>query len=775
MSDIWIVKLKTIDNNNSEVEIDKNLTIKDLKQSIQAKTGAQPKSQRLIYKGKQLKDDHIIGQILAESGTIVHLLIKEEDTSEPNNNNSTHRNPTSNSSTGPNVNANPQMLGPDMIQNLVNNLINTTGAGLDTFEVTVINNNGINNSEQPQQSSGQQRPPMLNNIFSNIINSLRPPNQQQQGSNQQSQTQPNENTTSTRTTVPNRSEVPLNQGIQIGNETFDSFYASSNNILRNFNQFNHSSIPNFLSSDFTENSTLSIHDKVSRWLKQYTDTMSQFLPHLRQLSDMVDSERNLRSPQSRAAASQLLSNVIEGMHLASEATRETNRLVRSIKINENPGSLDVIPTQTHFNTTVVTTHMIIPSNNPLNVNQVDNSQQSNTNQNDSNNSRTQNEIPATNVGNTSQNQGSQFSQQLNQVLNNPSTMTLIQNLSSSLASQLDNEGGNPANLFNSLFSGLMSGGLPQPQPQSPPQPQPQQQPRSAQPQAERVIPPQQPVLLSQTLDNIISSTDTSKTTLHQLMARFNFDCSTFRYQEAFKVLGQLTLNEIKLLTKLDFKGLKRIRKALLKVAPINVELETLLNVLVENFAVHESEQQKLESNYDITSTLKEFVDAISPFFLNADLDDSDASLLFYQEIPNLFGEIYVELSRGLSNKSVGSKSVIRSGMENLLRGLVGEGFSKLLLEEFLKPSQIGNSYLEELAMSFVKIYFSRQDEAETIAETKQDNFKPEKQETVNISVPDFITVSDELFKLITENDKKRQAPKIERISSFYHETHKFNK
>jgi hypothetical protein len=56
------VKFKTLDNNVTELTVPANISILELKNQIKGKLGMSVESQRLIFKGKQLKDDKFLNE-----------------------------------------------------------------------------------------------------------------------------------------------------------------------------------------------------------------------------------------------------------------------------------------------------------------------------------------------------------------------------------------------------------------------------------------------------------------------------------------------------------------------------------------------------------------------------------------------------------------------------------------------------------------------------------------------------------------------------------------
>lgn len=90
MSERRKVKLKTMDNCITELIVEDNISIAQLKKEIEKKFNKTPNEQRLIYKGKQMKDCDLLKQYITEDNQIIHLLFKLlEDNGNSHNNNET--------------------------------------------------------------------------------------------------------------------------------------------------------------------------------------------------------------------------------------------------------------------------------------------------------------------------------------------------------------------------------------------------------------------------------------------------------------------------------------------------------------------------------------------------------------------------------------------------------------------------------------------------------------------------------------------------------------
>lgn len=70
-----LLKILTLTGDELEIDVEKDDTIKRVKEKIEEKEGIPPVQQRLIHEGKQLKDDKSVGSYKLRGGTTLHLVI----------------------------------------------------------------------------------------------------------------------------------------------------------------------------------------------------------------------------------------------------------------------------------------------------------------------------------------------------------------------------------------------------------------------------------------------------------------------------------------------------------------------------------------------------------------------------------------------------------------------------------------------------------------------------------------------------------------------------
>lgn len=70
-----LLKVLTLTGDELEIDVEKEDTIRMVKERIEQREGIPPPQQRLIYEGKQLKDDKSVESYKLRGGTTLHLVI----------------------------------------------------------------------------------------------------------------------------------------------------------------------------------------------------------------------------------------------------------------------------------------------------------------------------------------------------------------------------------------------------------------------------------------------------------------------------------------------------------------------------------------------------------------------------------------------------------------------------------------------------------------------------------------------------------------------------
>ena len=70
------LKFKTLDGKVTHLECDYDIKVIDLKKKLEEIYKIQPNRQRLLYKGKQFKDEETLDKLVEKDDTIIHLVFR---------------------------------------------------------------------------------------------------------------------------------------------------------------------------------------------------------------------------------------------------------------------------------------------------------------------------------------------------------------------------------------------------------------------------------------------------------------------------------------------------------------------------------------------------------------------------------------------------------------------------------------------------------------------------------------------------------------------------
>lgn len=81
-SERFIVKVKTLNQELFEVRVSSDMVVKTFKELIQSEHGVPVERQRIIYRGKVLKDEETLGSYKIQKETVLHLVVRKDVSSE---------------------------------------------------------------------------------------------------------------------------------------------------------------------------------------------------------------------------------------------------------------------------------------------------------------------------------------------------------------------------------------------------------------------------------------------------------------------------------------------------------------------------------------------------------------------------------------------------------------------------------------------------------------------------------------------------------------------
>ena len=123
-----LIKFKTISSGIYELNVLPNISINELKDELFKLTNIDINRQRIIFRGKVLKDDTNLNDYNINNNDMLHLIIKPEQNTQSNDNN--NEQPTLNSNGQP-TNVSNNNMGVDL-SSMVNNVFNSMGLGSST-------------------------------------------------------------------------------------------------------------------------------------------------------------------------------------------------------------------------------------------------------------------------------------------------------------------------------------------------------------------------------------------------------------------------------------------------------------------------------------------------------------------------------------------------------------------------------------------------------------------------------------------------------------------
>ncbi|KAI3710848.1 hypothetical protein L2E82_40642 [Cichorium intybus] len=99
------IRIKTLDSQSYQFHVDKNMLVSAFKEKIASDVGLPVGQQRLIFRGKVLKDELRLSEYHVGSGDTLHLVARQPSESQPSSGTTSGATPTHGSNTGQNANA----------------------------------------------------------------------------------------------------------------------------------------------------------------------------------------------------------------------------------------------------------------------------------------------------------------------------------------------------------------------------------------------------------------------------------------------------------------------------------------------------------------------------------------------------------------------------------------------------------------------------------------------------------------------------------------------
>ena len=509
-----IIKLKTLDNKMIELKVDSEIKIKELKNIISQKfDNISIDRERLIFKGKQLKDEEKLSDHISKDNEIIHLMFKTIEQTQQNQN-------TNNNNSNSNQNNNNNNGFTSVLTGLLNNpaVMNLTNALLGNFErqnppVAEI----INRSSNPNAGNilfQQEQSRNNNNVRTQtrIINLNRTTFTTQNNNNQNNNTQNNNtqnNNNQNNNTQNNNTQNNNNQNNNTQNNN------TQNNINQNNNQSNiNQNNPNLtiekinegnkfpikisevdknyehLLKDTNSKITKSIEDirkevprinlpllnsnqnvltAISRTIRHYILMQQELIPNLMRLSELMEREQYILNEQDRKNVNELLKKCTDSLEDTASASEGLKKILKSTNfgIRPNQGFIGILNA---INTVPITVTRNVNNNvnqNNQNNQNINNNYQNNNQNNQNNNNNNQNDNQNNNNNNNNRessgqqnnsNQGNIYSNIMTQILN-PNNLNNLVGMVDDMLSGGSGRSNNNNNNNNNNQSNQSSGGL----------------------------------------------------------------------------------------------------------------------------------------------------------------------------------------------------------------------------------------------------------------------------------------------------------------------------
>ena len=808
MSEQRKIKFKTLDSKITELTVDAKIPITELKQKIKEMFNAPPEGQRLIFRGKQMKDGQTLDEHIKEDNEIIHLMFKTPEQLQAQAQQAQNQTNTAN------VNSNPQ-IGTfnfmDTFNSLLSSFQNPSGAN------TTNSNSQGTQPQQPQQPGQGPQPQVdFQNILSQglgnmgvVFTNVRPTvsvtaiNPNSINVQRNTNTQPQSQTTNT--------NQQQSSSIQLVNENnmfpiqmsendrrYENFLRQINTNISNCQhtlQTNGPSVPLPLL-----NTAQNILTAISRALRYYILGLQDLIPNLMRLSELLEREQLITNVDDRRKANDLMKRCGLALNDISKASTGVSKVLNSgsFGVAPNGGFVSVVSAEVGAITTEIaiqpnpqinSTHNSSPSINnsiPTQPNQTttQNVSQPIVTETSPNTTTTPEQSTTPNQPNSSNNMPNQnqFGNIITQILrpeNLNSIMGMVDNMIDGGNNQGANTNANPlANIVNNIMTQLDQNEAnpstttqqPQPVPNSSESKkddikvedvkeekkmeEPKKEEKKEEPKKEEIP----KVDVNEVIKKIMSSPNSKRQThINDIEKELPLNPHQEFASFTKKIIAHISFQEIENLKKMNIIGITRQRK---EIQSLIKDLPTTINkvseLLFERFILYENELDKLSPNksFDIEEFYKKHMTSILSIVVNDKLSDSEwedslrkALLTMIRELNNTLSEVY-------QTGKEGARYCIESNLEVLLIDVLGKDFL----------SQVQN-YYNEILGDFI-------DTIIVIAEN--DAMKEEM--TSNESEDRLLSI-DEIFK-VAMNDKKKLENENnnntqEKFSEMYYRTSMF--
>ena len=491
------IKLKTLDNKITELTVDSEINIKDLKKIISQKfNNIEIERERLIFKGKQLKDEEKLSDHITKDNEIIHLMFKAIEQTQNNqninqNNQNTNQNNPNNNLGNTLSNVLSGLLNNTSVMNLTNVIFGNVEGTQNQPIAEIINRSSNPNAgnillqqEQNRNSNNIRAQTRIININTSQSNQNINNNNNNNNNNQNLNHQNESNNQNLNLSIEKINE---NNKFPISISQVDKNYE---HLLKDTNIKINKAVEN-IRKDVTPinlpllNSNQNALTAISRTIRHYCLLLQEITPSLIRLSELMEREQYIINEQDRKNANDLLIKCTDSLSDCSHATENLKKVLKSTIFGNRPNqgyigilnAISAVPLNINRNNNL---NQNTNLNNNNNRNNVNNTNSNNTNINNNNINNNNNNLNNNNLNNNNVNRQNINSQASNSqsgnnenIYGNIMSQFLNPNNLNNLVGMVDNmltgSGNNRRNnnqqqnqssgnnLFSNFLNGFMSG------------------------------------------------------------------------------------------------------------------------------------------------------------------------------------------------------------------------------------------------------------------------------------------------------------------------------
>ncbi len=439
------IKLKTLDNKITELTVDREINIKDLKKLISQKfNNIEIERERLIFKGKQLKDEEKLSDHIKKDNEIIHLMFKTIEQAQNNQNtNQNNSNNTNNNLSNSFSNVLSGLLNNTSVMNLTNVIFGNVEGSQNQPIAEIINRSSNPNAgnillqqEQNRNNNNIRAQTRIININTSQTNQNN--NNNNNNSNNNNQNLNNQNESNNQNLNLSIEKINENNKFPISISQVDKNYE---HLLKDTNLKINKAVED-IRQEVTPinlpllNSNQNALTAISRTIRHYCLLLQEITPSLIRLSELMEREQFIPNINDRKNANELLKKCTNALNDISSSSESLKKILKAVNFGESPntGYINVISTDfgviaTNQRGETIDSTTLLSFNGP-NPNPSNNNNQSNViNLNNTNNNRNENQ---------NRNNNNNLVNNIMQQLMSPNNLNNIAGIVGNIVSNVDN-------------------------------------------------------------------------------------------------------------------------------------------------------------------------------------------------------------------------------------------------------------------------------------------------------------------------------------------------